>query len=67
MTYGTDNMHPTGKQDEERFYETEIENELELPSASQLSGSKELRAIQPEGEINSKKSRMNDPPQHYFK
>ena len=54
--------NPTGIQDDECFYHTEIEDELELPSTSQLSGSKELRANPPEDEINSKKSRMNDPP-----
>jgi hypothetical protein len=51
-----------GIHDEERFYDTEIEDELELPSTSQLRGSKELRANQTEDEINYKKYIMNAPP-----
>ena len=52
----------TSIQEEERFYDTEVEDELELPSTSQLSGSKELRANQPEDELNSKTSKTDNLP-----
>jgi hypothetical protein len=54
-------VNTTGTQDEERFYDTEAEDELELPSTSQLSGSKELRADQPDDEINSKRTKKDKP------
>jgi hypothetical protein len=47
-------MHPTRIQDDERSYDTEIEDKLELLSTPHLSGSKELRANQLENEINPK-------------
>jgi hypothetical protein len=37
------------------LYDTEIEDELELPSTSQLNGSKELWASPPGDEINYQK------------
>ncbi len=53
---------PTNIQDYEQFYDTEIDDELELPSTSQVSGTKVLQDKLPEGEINSKKSRNTAPP-----
>ena len=40
----------------------EVEEEPELPSTSQISGTKELKDDPPEGEINSKKPRKTNPP-----
>jgi hypothetical protein len=48
-------------QEEERFYDTEIEEELELPSTSQISCTKKLKDDPPEGEFNSKKPRKTQP------
>ncbi len=49
-------------QEEERFYNTEIDEELQLPSTSHISGTKELKDDPPEGEINSRKPRKTNPP-----
>jgi hypothetical protein len=53
--------NPTGEQEKDTFYDTEQDEELELPSGSQISGNKDLREGPPEDEGTSKKSRVDDP------
>jgi hypothetical protein len=54
--------NPTEFPDEERFYDTEIEEELELPATSQVSGSKKLLIDPLEDENTSKKYRTEASP-----
>jgi len=48
--------------EEERFCDTEIEDELELPATSQISGSKELFVDPAEDETTSKSLERKPPP-----
>ncbi len=52
-----------GIQEDERFYDTEINEELELPSTSQISGTKEFQDNPPGGKINSKRLERPTPQQ----